>query len=155
ENFGERALKGIERPVQLYRVVQPSGVRGRLQAAAAARGLTPFVGREDELRLLTNRWKLALEGEGQLALIIGEAGIGKSRLVQRFREQIVGTPHPWIETAAGPFFQNTPFHPVTEMFREFLMRGDESADEQLTQLQSALDLAEIRHPEALPLIAAF
>jgi class 3 adenylate cyclase len=84
EDPGAQALKGIERPVQLYRVIQPSGVRGRLEAAAAARGLTPFVGREDELRLLMNRWEHAVDGEGQMALIIGEAGIGKSRLVQRF-----------------------------------------------------------------------
>ena len=101
EDRGAPALKGIERPVQLYRVIQPSGVRGRLEAAAAARGLTPFVGREDELRSLMNRWERALDGEGQVALIIGEAGIGKSRLVQRFHEQIAGTPHTWIEAAAG------------------------------------------------------
>src|SRR6266849_9691569 len=97
EDRGAQALKGVDRPVQLYRVVQPSGVRGRLEAAAAARGLTPFVGREDELRLLMNRWERAINGEGQVALIIGEAGIGKSRLLQRFHEQIVGTPHTWIE----------------------------------------------------------
>ena len=120
EDRGAQALKGIERPVQLYRVVQPSGVRGRLEAAAAARGLTPFVGREDELRLLMNRWERALDGEGQVALIVGEAGIGKSRLVQRFHEQIAGTPHTWVEAAAGPFFQNTPFYAVTEMLRELL-----------------------------------
>jgi class 3 adenylate cyclase len=154
EDCGAPALKGIERTVQLYRVVQPSGVRGRLQASASARGLTPFVGREDELRVLMNRWERALEGEGQMALIIGEAGIGKSRLVQHFHEQIVGTPHSWVEAAAGPFFQNTPFHPVTEMLREFLAsRRDESADEQLTQLESALELAGIKPAEAIPLIA--
>src|ERR1700730_13949050 len=63
EDRGAQALKGIERPIQLYRVIQPSGVRGRLEAAAAAsRALTPFVGREDELRLLMNRWERALEG---------------------------------------------------------------------------------------------
>jgi class 3 adenylate cyclase len=73
DQLGVQALKGIERPVQLYRVIQPSGVRGRLEAAAASRGLTPFVGREDELRLLMSRWERALEGEGQVALIIGEA----------------------------------------------------------------------------------
>ena len=77
EDRGAYPLKGIERPMQLYRVVQPSGVRGRFEAAAASRGLTPFVGREDELRALMNRWERALEGEGQVALIIGEAGIGK------------------------------------------------------------------------------
>ena len=136
EDRGAQALKGIERPVQLYRVIQPSGVRGRLEAAAAARGLTPFVGREDELRLLMNRWERALDGEGQVALIIGEAGIGKSRLVQRFHEQIAGTPHTWIEAAAGAFFQNTPFYPVAEMLQQALAwRGDESAEEQLTQLE--------------------
>jgi hypothetical protein len=74
EDRGARALKGIEHPVQLYRVIAPSGVRGRLEAAAATRGLTPFVGREDELRLLMNRWEHVVDGEGQVALIIGEAG---------------------------------------------------------------------------------
>jgi class 3 adenylate cyclase len=119
EDRGAQALKGVDRPVQLYRVVQPSGVRGRLEAAAA-RGLTPFVGREDELRSLMNRWERVLDGEGQVALIVGEAGIGKSRLVQRFHEQITGTPHTWVEAAAGAFFQNTPFYAVTEMLRELL-----------------------------------
>src|SRR5207245_11352831 len=88
EDRGAQALKGIERPIQLYRVVQPSGVRGRLEAAAAARGLTPFVGREDEWRLLTNRWERAQDSEGQVALIIAEAGSGKSRLVQRERDTV-------------------------------------------------------------------
>ena len=154
EDRGAQALKGIERPIQLYRVVQPSGVRGRLEAAAATRALTPFVGREDELRLLMNRWERALDGEGQVALIIGEAGIGKSRLVQRFHEQIAGTPHTWVEAVAGAFYQNTPFYAVTEMLREFVAwRGDESAEEQLTQLESALELAGLKPAEALPLIA--
>ena len=154
EDRGAQALKGIERPVQLYRVVQPSGVRGRFEAAAATRGLTPFVGREDELRLLMSRWERALEGEGQVALIVGEAGIGKSRMVQRFREQIAGTPHTWVEAAAGAFYQNTPFYAVTEMLRELLAwRGDESAEEQLAQLETRLELAGLKPAEALPLIA--
>jgi class 3 adenylate cyclase/tetratricopeptide (TPR) repeat protein len=154
EERGAQALKGIERPVQLYRVVQPSGVRGRLEAGAAARGLTTFVGREDELRSLMNRWERALDGEGQVALIIGEAGIGKSRLVQRFREQIAETPHTWVEAAAGAFFQNTPFYAVTEMLRELLAwRGDESAEEQLAQLETRLELAGLKPAKALPLIA--
>src|ERR1700687_1914328 len=112
EDCGAQALKGIERPLQVYRVVQPSGARGRFDVATAAGGLTPFVGREDELGSLMSRWQRALEGAGQVALIIGEAGIGKSRLVQRFREQIAGTPHIWVKAGAGAFFQNTPFYPV-------------------------------------------
>src|SRR6202022_3887866 len=86
EDRGTQALKGIEQPVQLYRVVQPSGLRGRLEAAAAAHALTPFVGREDELRLLMNRWEHALDGEGQVAMFMGGGGVGNRGLVKRFRE---------------------------------------------------------------------
>src|SRR6266849_4368931 len=174
EDRGAQALKGIERPVQLYRVIQPSGVRGRLEAVAASRGLTPFVGREDELRSLANRWERVLDGEGQVALIIGEAGIGKSRLVQRFHEQIMGMPHTWVETAAAPFYQNTPFYPVAAMLRELLAWGGvhrrsqgqseltssrgafngEPAEEQLAQLESRLTTAGLKPAEAIPLIAA-
>jgi class 3 adenylate cyclase/tetratricopeptide (TPR) repeat protein len=154
EALGTPALKGIERPLQLFRVIQPTGVRGRLEAAAAARGLTPFVGREDELRSLMSRWERALEGEGQVVLIIGEAGIGKSRLVQRFNEQIVATPHTWLQSAAGVFFQNTPFFPIAEMLKQALAwRADESAEQQLTQLGQALELAGLKPSEAIPLIA--
>jgi AAA ATPase domain/Adenylate and Guanylate cyclase catalytic domain len=154
DRLGAQALKGIGRPVQLYRVIQPSGVRGRLEAAAATRGLTPFVGREDELRLLTNRWERALDGEGQVALIIGEAGIGKSRLLQRFHEQIVGTPHAWVQAGAGAFFQNTPFYPITELLRQFLGgNGSKPAEEQLAQLEPRLELAGLKPAETIPLIA--
>jgi predicted ATPase len=151
EARGALALKGIERPLQLYRLIQPTGVRGRLEAAAV-RGLTPFVGREDELRSMMNRWERALDGEGQVVLIIGEAGIGKSRLVQRFEEQIVATPHTWIETAAGTFFQNTPFYPVADMLKQ-AWRGNESAEEQLALLEPRLELAGLKPAEALPLLA--
>ena len=129
-------------------------MRGRLEAAAATRGLTPFVGREDELRLLMSRWERALDGEGQVALIIGEAGIGKSRLLQRFHEQIAGTPHTWIEARAGAFFQNTPFYPVTELLQQFLGgNGDKPAEEHLEQLEPRLELAGLKPAETIPLIA--
>jgi predicted ATPase len=178
EDRGAQSLKGVEQPVQLYRVIQPANVRGRLGAIAASRGLTPFVGREDELHLLTNRWQRALEGEAQLVLVIGEAGIGKSRLVQQFHDRITGIPHTWIEGAAAPFHQNTPFYPVSEalwqlVWEQSLNRfGDyihelqgkqarsdgqtateEHTGEQLDQLQSGLLSAGLKPAEALPLIA--
>ena len=151
EDRGAHPLKGIDQPGQLYRVLQPSGVRGRFAATSAARGLTPFVGREDELRSLLNCWERALDGDGQVALIIGEAGIGKSRLVQRFHEQIAGTPHTWVEAAAGALFQNTPFYPVGEMLRQFL--GDAPVRSQIAQLESRLMLTGLKPAEAVPLVA--
>jgi class 3 adenylate cyclase/tetratricopeptide (TPR) repeat protein len=154
EARGAPTLKGIEQPLQLYRVIQPSGVRGRLEAAATSRGLTLFVGREDEVRLLMTRWEHVVDGEGQVALIIGEAGIGKSRLVQRFHEQIAETPHTWIEAGAAAFFQNTPFHPVADMLKQALAwPGYRSAEEQFAQLESALELAGLKLAEAIPLLA--
>jgi class 3 adenylate cyclase/tetratricopeptide (TPR) repeat protein len=151
EDLGLQTLKGIEQPLQLYRVVRPSGVRGRFQAATAAGGLTPFVGREDELRLLTSRWERVLGGEGQVALIIGEAGIGKSRLLQRSHEQIAATPHTWVEAGAGAFFQNTPFYPVSEILRQFV--GDEKNETRLAQLELRLTASGLKAAEAVPLIA--
>jgi class 3 adenylate cyclase len=85
EEVGAQELKGIASPVKLYRVLRPSGVRGRL---ATARSLTPFVGRDEELRLLLSRWERAREREGQVVLVVGEAGIGKSRLVTEFHNLI-------------------------------------------------------------------
>jgi class 3 adenylate cyclase/tetratricopeptide (TPR) repeat protein len=153
EERGAQTLKGIERPIRLYRVIRPSGVRGRLDAVAATRGLTPFVGREEELRLLMNRWERAREGEGQVALIIGEAGIGKSRLIQRFHEQIAATPHTWVEGATASFYQNTPFYPITEILRELsATHRDDSPDAQIGRLERALELAGARPAEAVPLL---
>src|SRR6202049_4123408 len=114
EDCGAQQLKGIERPIHIYRVIQPSGARGRFDVVTAAGGLTSFVGREDELRSLMNRWERALEGEGQVALVIGEAGIGKSRLVRRFHGQIAGTPPTWVGGGGRAFFKHTPFYPITQ-----------------------------------------
>jgi predicted ATPase/class 3 adenylate cyclase len=151
EDLGAHTLKGIAQPVELYRVIRASGMRGPFEAKAAAGALTPFVGREDELRSLLSRWERVLEGEGQVALIIGEAGIGKSRLVQRFHEQIAGTPHTWIEAGAGAFFQNTAFYPISEMLRQLV--GDAPASGRIAALASRLMTVGLRPAEAIPLIA--
>ena len=151
---GAQALKGIDRPIRLYSLIQPSGIRGRLEASAATRGLTPFVGREDELQVLRVLWEHVRNGEGQAALIVGEPGIGKSRLVYRFHEQIAETPHTWIGVATAPFFQNTPFYPILENLRRVLTRhGNGSAEDLLTRLEAALVQAGLNPAEAIPLIA--
>ena len=154
EDRGSQTLKGIARPVRLYRVVRPSGARGRFEAATVAGGLTPFVGREEELRQLQNRWERVLEGEGQVVLIIGEAGIGKSRLVQRFHEQIAGTPHTWLECGTAPFFQNTPFYAVAGMLQQsFHWEDHVPMERRFATLEASLALAGLDPVETAPLIA--
>jgi predicted ATPase/class 3 adenylate cyclase len=154
EDCGARELKGLERPLQLYRVVRPSGMRGRFSAMAATRGMTPFVGREDELRSLLHRWERVVEGEGQVVTIIGEGGIGKSRLVQRFREELAATPHTWLESATAPFFQNTPFYPVADMLQQsFHWEASHTVEQRLAAVEASLGLAGLDPDEAVPLIA--
>jgi len=136
EGSSAQPLRGVASPVELYQVIRPTGVRGRL---AAARALTPFVGREEELQLLLSRWEHAREGDGQVALVVGEAGIGKSRLVAEFRHRIQQTPHIWMESAGEQFFENTPFHAYTEMLSQWLeLQGGLTADERLGQVERAM-----------------
>jgi hypothetical protein len=151
ESLGTWTLKGITVPVEAFRVVRPTGVRGRLQAA---RGLTPFVGREEELRLLLSRWERVREGEGQLALIVGEPGIGKSRMVTEFHDRIRDAPHIWMESAGEQLFENTPFHGFSEMLSRWLeLQGATNTGEQCERVERALASAGLNAAEIAPLIA--
>jgi class 3 adenylate cyclase len=150
EDAGSQQLKGVANRVELYRVLRPTGVRGRL---ATARELTPFVGREEELRLLLSRWERAREREGQLVLVVGEAGIGKSRLVAEFHDRIRDTPHIWMESAGEQFFENSPFHAFTEMLSQWLeLQGDTNLEDRVNRLERALASAGLNPDEAAPLI---
>ena len=114
EELAARELKGVSDPVQLFHIIRASGGRRR----GGARALTPFVGREEELGLLTRRWERARAGEGQLVLIVGEPGLGKSRLLEEFHARLAETPHTWVEWSASQLLQNTPLHPIAEWGRQ-------------------------------------
>jgi hypothetical protein len=90
--LGAQALRGVAEPIHVYRVLSDSGVHGRLDIAHA-RGLTPLVGWEQEVGLLLERWGQVKTGHGHVVLLTGDAGIGKSRLVQMLKEHIVQEPH--------------------------------------------------------------
>ena len=155
EAKGAPALKGVRTPVAVYRVVQASGVRSRL-AAAAARGLTPFVGREHERRLLRERFEQAREGKGQVVMIVGEPGIGKSRLAQVLHEDLAGVPHIWLESGGALYFANTPFYAVIGLLGQIFLSGaraDDSPEDRVAALERALEAAGLSLPEALPLVA--
>jgi class 3 adenylate cyclase/tetratricopeptide (TPR) repeat protein len=149
EDKGAHDLKGVAVPVALYRVVRASGGGRR----GGARALTPLVGREDELAMLTRRWSRALEGEGQFVQIVGEPGIGKSRLIEEFRTKIAETPHTRVEWAASQLLQNTPLHPLAEWGRQRFGGADATDEGQLADLENTLRLVGLDPDEYAPLIA--
>ena len=139
--------------MQLYRAIQPIALRSR-RHRPAVNSLTSFVGREDEMRLMLRRWERAGSGEGQLVLVVGEPGIGKSRLVEEFRARIKDDPHLWMDCAGEQFFQSTPFHAVTQILDQVLgWRDDESKETRASQLDRVLEQAGMKLDEAVPLIA--
>ncbi len=148
EDKGAHDLKGVAAPVALYRIVRASGAR-----RGGARILTPLVGREDELALLLRRWSRALEGEGQFVQIVGEPGIGKSRLVDEFRARLAETPHTWVEWAASQLLQNTPLHPLAEWGRLRYGGADASDGQKLADLENTLRLIGLDAAEYAPLLA--
>ena len=135
EDKGVHDLKGLRAPVALYRVVRASGGR-----RGGARAPTPLVGRENELALLTRRWSRALGGEGQFVQIVGEPGIGKSRLIEEFRAKLAETPHTWVEWAASQLLQNTPLHPLAEWGRLRFGGADATDEGRLADLENTLRL---------------
>ena len=148
EEQGARELKGVSEPVQLFRIIRASSGRRR----GGARALTPFVGREEELSLLTRRWDRARTGEGQLVLIVGEPGLGKSRLIEEFHAQLAETPHTWVEWSASQLLQNTPLHPIVEWGRQ-RFGLDAPAEQRLADLEDTLRLIGLDSAEHAPLLA--
>ena len=148
EERGAHELKGAPTPVALCRVVRASGGR-----RFGARTLTPLVGRKEELDLLRRHWERAVKGEGQLALVVGEPGIGKSRLVEEFRLKLGETPHTWVEFSSSQLLQNTPLHPIAEWGRQRFGDADTPAGQRLADLENTLQLIGLDPAEHAPLVA--
>jgi class 3 adenylate cyclase/predicted ATPase len=125
EDKGAHELKGLPNAVTLYRIVRASGAGRR----GGARILTPFVGR---------RWARAVQGEGQFVQVVGEPGIGKSRLIEEFHAKLGETPHTWVEWASSQLLQNTPLHPLAEWGRQRFGGPDVAAERRLAELETIL-----------------
>jgi class 3 adenylate cyclase/predicted ATPase len=149
EERGSHELKGVPEPVTLFRIVRASGGGRR----SGQRHLTPLVGREEEIAMLMRRWERARQGDGQLVLIVGEPGLGKSRLIEEFQLRLRDTPHTWVEWSCSQLLQNTPLHPVTEWGRRRFGGTDVAAELRLADLESTLAQIQLDPAENVPLLA--
>ena len=149
EERGSHKLKGVPEPVTLLRIVRASGGGRR----AGQRHLTPLVGRDEEIGMLMRRWERARQGDGQLMLIVGEPGLGKSRLIEEFHTRLRETPHTWVEWSCSQLLQNTPLHPVTEWGRQRFGGADVPAERRLADLGSSLSQVKLDPAENAPLLA--
>src|SRR5919108_227006 len=153
---GTPPLKGQAQPLAVYRVLYESMARSRLEAIGST-GWTPLVGREQEIRLLRERWAQVKDGLGQVVLLSGEAGIGKSRLVQMLQEHVAAEPQTWLTPCqCSPYHQNTALYPMIDLLERVALRfeRDETPPQKLRKLEGFLVQYGLPLAEAVPLFAA-
>jgi class 3 adenylate cyclase len=140
--LGTPPLKGQAQPLAVYRVLYESMARSRLEAAGST-GWTPLVGREQEIGLLVEHWGQVKEGSGQVVLLSGEAGIGKSRLVQVLTEHVASEPQAWLTSCqCSPYHQNTALYPLIELLERVILHfeQEEAPQQKVGKLEGFLDV---------------
>jgi DNA-binding SARP family transcriptional activator/predicted ATPase len=148
--LGAHTLQNLTKPLKVYRVLGASGARSRLEASP---GLTPLIGREKELNVLLERWSEVKEGRGQVVLISGEPGIGKSRLLWAFQEKLSDEPHTWLAGYGSLYHQTSAFYPVNELLQSALgFEPEDTLETKLAKLKATLSTYGLL--ETAPLLAA-
>jgi class 3 adenylate cyclase len=138
EDLAARDLKGIARPSRAWTALRPSSVESRFEALHAT-GLTALVGREEESELLLRRWSRAKTGEGQVVLLCGEAGIGKSRLTAALLERLTSNPHTRLRYFCSPHHTDSALYPIIgQMERAAGLAHDDSLQTRLDKLDAVL-----------------
>jgi class 3 adenylate cyclase/tetratricopeptide (TPR) repeat protein len=151
-DLGTQTLKGIVAPMRVWRVEGIGKAEGRFEASHGT-SLLPPIGREEEFALLNERWDRAKEGNGQVVLLSGEPGIGKSRLTTMLAEQLAGEPHTRLRYFCSPHLQNSPLYPCIQQLERAsgFTRGD-SPIRKLEQIEAILTAGSQR-AEDIALIA--
>lgn len=153
-DLGAHALKGIDGPVHAWRVEGTSAAVGRFEAHTVG-GLTPFVGRQAEIAMLLERWAQAKDGEGQVVLLDGESGIGKSRIAQVLRKHLADEPHVRLRYHCSPYYANSAFYPIiTQMEHAAGYTREDTPEVKLGKLETLLAQGTDDVPGTAPLIAA-
>jgi class 3 adenylate cyclase len=152
--LGSQSLKGFSTPVPAWAIVRKAENLSRFEASRPA-ALTPFVGREQEVALLLERWRDAVEGEGQVVLLSGEAGIGKSRILATLRERIGGERHIALRYQCSPHHVNDAFYPIIGQIRHaagFVERDPVAA--RLDKLDAMITRSGVEAKDAAPYLAS-
>jgi predicted ATPase/class 3 adenylate cyclase len=153
-DLGTIEVKGFSEPVSACQVLRPSSVQSRFEALRGP-SLTPLVGREREIGLLLGCWEQSQLGEGQVVLLSGEPGIGKSRMIRALREQLAEETYTPLSFFCDPYHQTSALHPViVQLERAAGFVADDSAKQRLDKLENTLSQAATGVAEAVPLIAA-
>ena len=154
DDLGTHELKGFSEPVQTWRVSGEHRTESRFEAVRGGH-LSPLVGRDNELALLLDRWESAKNGEGQVVLLSGEAGIGKSRITQALRDGVAGEEHVRVRYQCSPFHINSAFYPVINQLQ--FAAGIDAADtseQKLTKLEGVLAEASDGPTSVAPIFAS-
>src|SRR6266566_4818826 len=153
-DLGCHDVKGIAEPVAAWAVEGVSTSESRFEAVRSAR-LTDLIGREDELGFLLERQRLAWEGEGQIVLISGEPGIGKSRLAAALAERIASEPHARLRYQCSPYHTNSALHPfIAQLERAAGFKADDAPEQKLDKLEAILAVDKSRAQAVARLFAA-
>jgi class 3 adenylate cyclase len=153
-SLGLHEPKGLTTPLAVYQILGESGAQSRFDVAVQA-GLTPLVGRDEELALLRRRWEQATEGEGQVVLLSGEAGIGKSRLVQELKDHVAHDNAVRIEFRCSPYHHNSAFYPLIEHVQQVLhFAPSDTPHAKLQKLEQTLARYRFPQRDTVPLLAA-
>ncbi len=138
-DLGEQDLKGIAEPVHVWRVERALPTESRFDAHRGGEALTPLVGREGEVDLLLRRWSQAKDGEGQVVLLSGEPGIGKSRILDALRERLEAKSVQALRFQCSPYYVNSAFWPIIDNFERALRFAlDETTDAKLDKLEALI-----------------
>ncbi len=134
-DLGLVALKGLPQPVQAWRVVDETAVEGRFEAFHAG-AMTPLIGRDEEFDLLLRRWQQAKSGEGQVVLLSGEPGMGKSRLIAALEDRLRGGPQQILRYFCSQHHQDSALHPIVARWeRDLRFTRDDTPQERLHKLE--------------------